>query len=237
MADKKRISVSTPKGIAKYPWLNNPCKTFDPNGIYKTGLLLQANSPEAIGLMKQIDEWIEESYQEAVNKANEASQKALADGKGADAAKKKAEAVAIQKADPPYASDLDKDSGEETGYIEFKFKLDAQVVSKKTGKTIQLFPKLFDSIGNPLSTNVSIFGGSVIKVNFTPRNYYVSATKKAGVSLQLNAVQVIELVSGGSGSTANDFGFGKEAGYIYEQPIEEGGSVTSDSIPEGADNF
>jgi hypothetical protein len=224
---KKRITVSTPKGVAKYPWLNKPCTTFDPKGVYKTGLLLRSDSPEYLSLKSQIDTWLEEAYQEAVTKATEAMKTALAAGKGADVAKKKLEISQITKADPPYALDLDRATGEETGYTEFKFKLDTQITTRE-GKTINLAVKLFDAAGNPLK-NISIYGGSVIKVNFTPRNYYVSATKKSGVTLQLNAVQVLELVSGGLGSSASDFGFETEEGYICEQPAETEGQ--NESIP------
>jgi hypothetical protein len=225
---KKRIAVSTPKGVAKYPWLSKACTTFDPKGVYKTGLLLRSDSPECLSLKAQIDVWLEESLQEAVAKATEAMKTALANGKGADAAKKKAEISQIVKADPPYALDLDKNSGEETGYTEFKFKRDAQRITKE-GKIIPQVVLLFDAAGKPLTNDISIYGGSIIKVNFTPWNKYMPATKKCYVTLQLNAVQVIELVSGGLGTTASDFGFETEEGYICEQPAETEGQ--NESIP------
>jgi hypothetical protein len=224
MNEKKQIiKVNTPKGIAKYPWLNTPNTTFDSNGVYKVSLLLQANSAEAESLINQIDGWLEESYQQARTDVQKQYDAAIAAGKGAEAAKRKTELSQIKKAAPPYAVELDKNSGEETGQIEFKFKLKAQVTSRKTGKVIQMSPKLFDAAGQPLK-DTAIFGGSVIKVNFTPNYTYMPSTKEAYVSLRLNAVQVIELVSG-LGATADSYGFEVEDGYVAEQPSEDDATI------------
>jgi hypothetical protein len=221
MNDKKQIiKVNTPKGIAKYPWLNKPNTTFNPLGEYKVGLLLPANSAEAESLISQIDGWLEESLKQAKADVQKQYDTAVLSGKGAEAAKKKAELAQIKKAAPPYTVELDKDSGEETGNIEFKFKLKAQITNRKTGKVIKMSPRLFDSAGNALKDDTAIFGGSIIKVNFTPNFTYMPSTKEAFVSLRLNAVQVIELVSG-LGSTADSFGFTVEEGYVAEQPMEE----------------
>lgn len=47
-------------------------------------------------------------------------------------------------------------------------------------------------------------------VNFSPSGYFNGTNN--GVTLYLNAVQIINLVSGGNGD-AKDYGFGEEDGY------------------------
>ncbi len=198
MADKKKVvKITTPRGTAKFPWLNNPNTKFAADGVYTVNLLVPED--EAQSLMEQLDEMAEETYQKAVEELKEK--------------KKVAEIKKIQKVEP-YSRETDED-GNETGNIEFKFKMPAKVTSKKTGKTITLAPKLFDAKGKPVKNTVIIYGGSIIKVNFSPSLYFMPATKQCGVSLRLNAVQVLDLVS--RGGKATDYGFDKEDGYEYAE--------------------
>lgn len=198
--EKKRKRFTSPKGVAKYPWLSLPSTAFNKNE-YKTGLLLKAEDETTEKFLAFLDGLVEESYTEAVNTLKK-------DGKAA--------AAKQVKRRYPYKDELDKDTGEETGFIELNFS--TQAVSKD-GKPRKM--RLFDAKGESISPDdVKVAGGSVIKVNFTPSNYYMAASKEAGVKLYLNAVQIIDLVEFGGGS-ASDFGFEEEEGYTYEANTAE----------------
>jgi hypothetical protein len=126
----------------------------------------------------------------------------------------------VKKADPPYFSEID-DDGNETGNIIFKLKQKAEITSK-TGKTINMKVRLFDSKGKPLN-NVAVWGGSKVKCAGSLMPYY-TPTLGVGVSMKLAACQVIDLVT--SDSSADTFGFNEEDGYEAEQKSEE------DFLPE-----
>ena len=68
----------------------------------------------------------------------------------------------------------------------------------------------------------------MLKVAFDPIPYYMASTNKAGVSLRLKAVQVIDLVTGGE-KTADAFGFSEEDGTANTVPSE---GNTSDVVED-----
>lgn len=192
MFKRKRVRLTSPAGVAKYPYLTNPDTQFSPEGEYKVSLLL--DPAEHGEFLSRLDE--------LVDKAVEQAKKELIE-KG-----RKAQAKQVLRQDP-YREEYDE-QGEPTGRVEVRFKSKA-LVKTRDGKTLELRPALFDAKGQPINPNdISIYGGSVIRVNFTPRPYYIAGTRLAGVTLQINAVQVLELVSGGMGGTAESFGFDVE---------------------------
>ena len=82
---------------------------------------------------------------------------------------------------------------------------------------------LFDARGKRIEDIV--FSGSKIKVSFSVRPYLVESSKSIGVSLDLNAVQVIELAEGGA-AEAGDYGFAEEDGYEAESGVSDDGDET-----------
>ena len=94
----------------------------------------------------------------------------------------------------------------------FKFKMKATGVNRKTKENFSQKPVVLDSQKNPMPSTVSIWGGSKGKIAYQMRTYYVPALG-AGVTMQLKAVQVIELVEGGSKQL--DL-FDKEDGYVSQ---------------------
>ena len=98
----------------------------------------------------------------------------------------------------------------------FKFKMKASGKDKKTGKPWSRKPTIFDAKGKPMTPVPSIWGGTIGKVSFEVGPYFVQGQAMAGISLSLNAVQIIELRSGGGG-TAESYGFGEEDGYEYDE--------------------
>lgn len=201
-----RTKLTSPKGIAKYPWLNKADTKFDPNGVFRVSLLFEPNEVE--DFLARLDELADEAVAEAKEKLEE---------KGNKLAAKK-----VQRQDP-YVMEMDRETAEETGKVEVKFKM-KHFIQTKDGE-IELEPKLFDAKGNPVDRDeVKVYGGAILRVNFTPRKYYVAATKKAGVALQMNAVQIIELAE--RGGDAEFYGF---------DAVENGGfDATKDA---GGDGF
>ncbi len=98
------------------------------------------------------------------------------------------------------------------------------------GTTYQLSIALFDSAGKPLPKDVQVWGGSKMNVAFRP-NFWYTASLGFGVSLDLQAVQVVQLADGGiSGQAAEAFGFTEEEGFVAN------GGETLDSVFSAEDN-
>lgn len=208
MSEKKaRLPrITSPKGVAKYPWLSNCDTQYNTDGVYKINLLIPA--AEAVELCATLDAAAEAAF---VKAKTEAKTPAIA------------KLISMRK---PYTSELDE-AGEETGNIEFKFKMYAKV-KMKDGSIKTMKPFIFDSKGVQMTVCPAVYGGSVCRVNFTPAPYYVAKDKEAGVSLRLNAVQIITLVTGGRGD-AKSLGFGAEEGGFEASTIDTPGG----DAPEG----
>lgn len=191
MAEKRNyVKITTPKGIAKYCWLERPNTKFNKDGVFSVDLILPAE--ECQDLMKQLDQAAEEAFQEAIAKAKPAEKKKISKNE-------------------PYQMECDEETGEETGNVIFKLKNNA-VFKKKDGSVGKIKILLFDAKGKEIKGETGIRSGSKIKgcVQLVP--YFVAGTKQAGVTLRLNAVQIIELVSG-SGGDASSYGFEEEEGF------------------------
>lgn len=174
--------LTTPKGVAVWPKVNEPDTKFDAAGVYQIKLRLEGE--EAQALRTQLDEAI------AAN---------LKTVKDENKGKK------IKIADTPYALELDAEENE-TGAILFNFKMKASG-KKKDGTTFTQKPLLFDALAKPLAADKRVGGGSVVKVGYEVNPFYVAAVG-AGVSLRLKAVQVLELRE--FGGDAASFGFTAE---------------------------
>ena len=206
--DKKRndedmgnVRGVSPIGEAVWPKLVDPETRFDPDGTYSLKLRL-ADGDEADKLIGIIDATAQRAYDEAVENAPN------------PVAKKK-----VKKADPSYARELDRETGEDTGHWLFNFKMKASGTSKKTGKPWSRRPAIFDSKGTPmmdLKSNDDIWNGTLVRVAYELRPFY-SPSFGAGCSQVLQAVQVIKLVQGNGGKDAGSFGFAVEDGG-YEAP-------------------
>ncbi|MCH2199767.1 MAG: hypothetical protein MK081_13390 [Flavobacteriales bacterium] len=181
------------RGRAVFPKLNEPDTKFNPEGIFTTKLIL---SPE---VADPLIAKLEAMQAEAVKKAQ---------------AKKKGKRVKQQ--DLPIQPAYDED-GNETGDYELKTKMKASGVSNKTGNPWTRKLPLFDSTGKP--TNVQVGGGSEI-ICAMEASAYDSASIGVGVTLRLEAVQVVNLAAGGSRS-ASDFAFGSvEGGFVSTDESE-----------------
>lgn len=198
------VSVVTPAGTAVYPHLNEPDVKFNPMGEYKVSLAI--DEATAAPLINKIEEVMEEA------------RKMIPKGKRA------------KEADAPYFDELD-DQGEPTGRVVFKLKMKAKITTKD-GRTIEMSPKFFDSQGTYLETVDDIWGGSVLKLSTDLIPFYVAAVG-AGVSMRLKAVQIIELRSGGGGSSAEAYGFEATEGFVAEPtPTAQDEGFSDEEIDE-----
>lgn len=188
MADKKQKQprLVTPKGVAIFPWLNKPDTKFNPEGQYRVKLRLPA-----------------EAAQPLIDKLEAMRQEAIAKWK----ANPKNKGKKCKEQDTPWQPVLDEE-GDETGEVTMNFKRRASGVSQKTGEPWSIKPDLFDRDGNKLPSDAQIFGGSVLKVSFTP-NVYDTAAAGVGVSLSLDAAKVLKLVD--SNRSADSYGFGDDS--------------------------
>lgn len=227
-SDRVSIDLITPKGVAIYPKLNTPSTTFHQEGEYEVKLRID---PDADGaLLGKADA----TFAEMVT-AIEAQQATYLADKQAELAaskdpknRKKAKEITSKE----FGADDIGDDEEPTGNRIIKLKMKASGVSKD-GKPWSRKPKLFDAKGRALPDDApAIWGGSVLKVAAKAVPYYMPKENEVGTTLYLEAVQVIELVSG-SGRTAEAYGFGAEEGYETE---EETAAATV-SAADGTPNF
>lgn len=200
MAEKVNYKkVLTPIGTASYPYLTTPDTKFVADGEYKCDLIVPAD--EAAKFIKIIDAEIAAAVEQA-RKDNP----------------KHAKKITVKH--KPYDDEVD-DDGNETGNVVFKLKQKAKFTSKKTGKVYEKTIPLFDAAGKRV-TDINIGGGSKIRANVELRHYYSAVDKAAGVSLRIEAVQVIELVAWNGGGTAESYGFDSvDGGYTADDDDNE----------------
>lgn len=115
-------------------------------------------------------------------------------------------------------------SENEDGTFTFSFKMKAS--GEKDGRKWTRKPAIFDASGIPVKAGVKVGGGSIVRVAFEASAFY-TALVGLGVTLRLNAVQIIELKSWGERS-ATQFGFEQEDGFSFEDLPEEQDEETED---------
>lgn len=220
---QKAIRYTTPKGIFMYPYLVKPDfgqgAFANSKGIYKINLRLsEEEAAPLLALLQPIyDATIEEGLQKFAGLKVEARKK-----------------LKSLTETPLFDTVYDKDTEEPTGDIIFKFATAASGVNAK-GEPWNRTISLFDATGKTIKPTM-VGGGTVGKVSFEASPYFIPATGVAGVKLYLIAAQILELSEGGSGGTAESYGFGKEEGYEAETGDFSESSDTTTS-EEDEDNF
>lgn len=102
------------------------------------------------------------------------------------------------------------------GDIVFKFKA-STTIHTRAGEELPRTIAVFDATGKPIKGD-NIGNGSIVKVAATIIPFHVSNAVN-GLSLRLNAVQVLNLVEYGQGGSAKSYGFGEEEGYVCEDNV------------------
>ena len=173
-------NITSPKGKAVYPQVNEPNYKFDANGMYSIKLHLTEEDFKAFE--GKVKEYVEAQYQ----------------AKCAETGKKLKRATSS----PCRITD------------EGDFEIYAKQAAKKdTVKGPMTFSiALFDSQAKPMSEKIG--SGSICKIAVKPWTWY-NPSLGFGYTLQLSAVQVIELVEYSSGGSSmfsvEDGGFVSES--------------------------
>lgn len=241
MADRKSIKMKSPRATFKWPKLTEPdygSKQFPkPDGEYTTKLVFNEDDP-AFGPFR---EKIEKAHARVVEQAREKFSELKV------ATRKKLGDITINE---PFSVIYDDETEEPTGEVEMKVSMKAGGTIKKgprAGKTWSRKPALFDAKGKPMLKAPDIWGGTVGKVsfNFLEDGYFIPGTGACGISFQLEAVQIIDLVSGGQ-RKASDYGFDEEeGGYEHDDAAVEddededefSNEEGTDEDPDGAGDF
>jgi hypothetical protein len=177
MSNKKNTQFTSPKGIAKYPKLDQPY-TYntavgrsmpDPKGQYEVALIM--SKADFAPFKQTIDEAIAKS--------------------------------GFKPQHLPYKKEIDKDTGEETGNVEVKFKAYG---ADRSGKRNRI--PFCDAKTRPMPSNLALTSGSTIKIDG-----WISVAAM-GARLNIRSVQVINLVERASA-------FQPEEGYEYDGELDD----------------
>ena len=193
----KRKTITTPVGVAIWPKLNEPDTRWKAEGEFTCTVRL--SKADAAPVLKEIGDFHDKAYSWFCQ--NQGKNK-------------------LKKANNPY-TEVENDSGEKTGEVDFKFKLKHRVETRR-GDTFTQTVALFDSDGTPMQDLIG--GGSKLRVR-GEMNPWFTASLGFGISLWVKAVQVQELVEPTGGGTAAAHGF----------DVIDGGFTTSGESFEFAD--
>lgn len=162
----------TPIGQLEFPWLTKADTRFDPDGVYKTNLILPFEDTLTQELIAKLARVRDDYFQSMDTPLQKNSTKV-----------------------DVYEEVLD-DEGKPTGDIRLKFKLKKKVTTRD-GDSFTQSPEVVDADGNDV--DAPVYGGSMAALKGQIAPYRAPASKTVGVSLRVKGVKVYELVTGGSG--------------------------------------
>lgn len=221
----ERFTGITPKGICIFPKLTVPDfgteQYPDPAGHYKVTLRIPEDDAKPLieRLDKIYDDWITEC-----------------DAKFKPTPKVKKFTVN----EPPWnvAMNKDRDTGEwheVPGFYDFRCKTVSSYTDKKTKEVKKIKLDYFTAFNEKITKPPEIWGGSIVRLAYEASPY--SATIGAGISLRINAVQIIQLNSGFN-RTATQYGFeADEAGFSYKDMADEADSAEDFNEKNEAEDF
>lgn len=234
--ERDALNLITPAGIAVWPKLNAPDE-YKGKRTFNTKLVIDPNDDALFdkkpgnlieAAEKMRDAFLEKTRAELLEQA--AEQKAAKKGAKAKELSQKAatlEAVAFGK------PEVDDDTEEETGKLVISAKTNATYKDKR-GVERERTLKIFDAKGKTLKNAPEIGSGSTLKLAVTMVPYYMPKENTVGVTLYLDAVQVIDLVTFGGQRDASSYGFGQEDGYEGDdEDAEEEEEEEEESAPAG----
>lgn len=225
--NRKQKPMRSPKGRFMFPKLTEPdfgtSKFPDEDGSYNVRLVLDQDSDDAKAFLARLEPLHAAAVEEGTEKFGElpvASRKKLEKKNGGDG---------VQVNDL-FEVLYDKETEEPTGEIAFRFKTKASGTYKKGPKAGKRWNKklpIYDAKGKLMAKTPDIWGGTVGRVSFTASPYFVSGSGAVGLTLRLEAAQIIDLVSGGA-RAASDYGFGEEDGYEHDDSAVAGKDEDAD---------
>ena len=204
--DKKRTRYTSPKGDALFGHIvevdYGTEKYPDPKGSYNITLALDPD--EAAALDAMLADEVEAARAHTEEKFDALKPQA----------KKKFGTPTFNEPGP---EEYDKE-GVPTGRRLYRFKTSA-FYEKRDGSTVQRRVPLFDSMQQPVKLTEEPGYGSTIRVAFTTAPYFVDGQGMGGLSLYLDAIQIIRLLKAGE-RAASDYGFGAEEGGFTHDELE-----------------
>lgn len=195
------------EGKAMWAKVFEPDTKFNPAGDYSINI--QMTEADAAPMCEKLEGIIQETFKKAV--------------------KEKPQLKSTLTTQDVMQPVFDRETGDPTGDVEFKFKLKAKI-QKKDGSWYEQEPVVLDSMKTPLTGDTLIGNGSRVKVAFEPIPYVMQSTKKVGTSLRLKAVQVIDLVEYGNSATSV---FDEEDGFVA--PSAKTTSESSEVFADASD--
>lgn len=218
MAPKKndnKHKIITPEGTFVWPHLNEPDygneKVQTPNGQYSVTLRLQTSDGKVKKFLARLDELMQLAKEQAEEEIEQWSK---------DAKAKLKESGGITP-DLPYSKVYDKETGESTGEVDFNAKMTASGVRSKTKVPWKQKPGLFDAKNKPIPKGTEIWGGSTGRVSCSLKPYFISGTKKYGLSRRLEAAQILSLVTSGQARPASSYGFDEQEGFDSSELLKD----------------
>ena len=191
----------SPIGTAKFPYLVNPDTKFDERGTYKVDLII---TPKEAASIKSVATKLATSFKKDDLESNPTRKK--------------------WGLHLPLLDDTNQD-GEDTGQKVARFK-QAASIRTRDGRDISKSVLLFDSQGNRL-TDVNPYSGTKMSVAYTMSAYANPTGKTYGVTFRLIAAQIIELVEGGTGMSAESLGFTNQMdGFVVDIEQQEADDET-----------
>lgn len=240
MADRNIIKMTSAKGTFKWPKLTEVdygSKQYpDPDGSFSTKIIYNESDPAFMAMRAKLLPY----HKAAIANAEVAFKELKVE------TRKKLGSVTVNEL---FTVLYDQETEEPTGEVEMKVSMKAGGTIKKgprAGKKWSRKPTIFDAKGKPMLKTPDIWGGTTGKVSFSfvDGGYFIPGTGACGLSLQLEAVQIIDLVSGGQ-RQASDFGFDEEDGYEHDDSAvvdeddgdDEFGPSSDAGDPAGAEDF
>ncbi len=216
-ARKKKTRYVSPKGTFLYAWLDKADTKFVEDG-----------EPGDYKVTLAVDEAEGAKFKEKLLQLTE--DPALRQALAAQLDRKNQKMPAKPKIKEPGKLETEEDEeGEDipTGRMLFDFKSKEFFTDRKGTKVERTIP-VFDPAGERIFKPV--FGGSTGQVGFTVRLWYAKHLGGLGITLDLEAVRVEELVSQGE-ATASSYGFdtdGEGLGLADEGSPDQGGNDPDD---------
>lgn len=212
------IKGTTPKGRIEYAHVLEPQRSIGDQAIEPTYsiTLIMDESLEVMQFLGNLDAEMDK----AENMARESANQAKGRSKG----------KLPTKHDENYGQVYDDDGNPLPQYF-VKAKAKAEGITQ-SGKAWKFKPTVFDSKGKPWPEKDPplIGNGSIGRLALTA--YAYAAPIGYGVSIRLEAVQIIDLVEYG-GRNATDYGFMVEDGYDISDPAPK--ALDNDSSPDEFD--
>ncbi len=192
----EKMKAMTCKGTFKWPHLIVPDTRFSGDAIpdYTSNIVFDPDAADVQEFLNKVRKFDEAGYAAAsktVGKSSLPRRQCIKD-------------------------DLDAD-GEPTGLVAIKVKSKSAFKDRRTGAVNERSLKLFNAKGTDVtgaSNYAQIWSGTTGKMQLTLD--YNKAPNGYGVTMYIDAVQVIDLVAGSGGRDAGDFGFSAEVGTSSE---------------------